>query len=256
MIGSPERHRPVQPHIQTLRAPNLSEIDFAELRRGRLARLQAAMKKNGIPICLFYGPANIRYATGTDVMGVWTASTFARYALVPAEGTPILHEYLISSHVSEKFTPDVRPAKSWIFGGSEGIKGARKWAEEIKATMAELGCAGEPLALDKLDGFGFMALQELGIEVRDSSPATVDSREIKTPEEVQLMILNAGIGDAMMAAFEAAIRPGVREYELLAALNNELMMKQGEFLFTRPAKMNGLASGLRKSRSFDGGRRE
>ena len=78
MIGSPDRHRPSQPHVQSLRAPNLSEIDFKALRAGRLARLQAEMKRHDMPICLFYSPANIRYATGTEVMGVWTASTFAR----------------------------------------------------------------------------------------------------------------------------------------------------------------------------------
>ncbi|MDX1401179.1 MAG: Xaa-Pro peptidase family protein, partial [Kiloniellales bacterium] len=173
------------------------------------------------------------YATGTDVMGVWTAGTFARYALVPAEGTPVLFEYLNSCHVSEKFTPDVRPARSWQFASSEGLAGAQKWAAEIKSVMTELGCSDAPLAIDKLDGFGFMALQELGIGIRDASPATVDAREVKTPPERELMILNGAIGDAMLAAFEETIRPGVREYELLAALNHELFMNHGEFLFTR-----------------------
>ena len=99
--------------------------------------------------------------------------------------------------------------------------------------MRELGCAGAPLAVDKLDGFGFAVLREAGIEVTDPSPATVDAREVKTPEEVQLMILNGAIGDAMMADFEAAIRPGIRELELLAVLNESLFRHHGEFMFTR-----------------------
>jgi len=99
--------------------------------------------------------------------------------------------------------------------------------------MAELGCAGAPLAVDKLDGFGFMALTDEGIRVTDPSPATVDAREIKTPEEVQLMILNCAIADTMFADFEAAIRPGVREYELLAVLSDTLLRNHGEFIFTR-----------------------
>jgi Xaa-Pro aminopeptidase len=99
--------------------------------------------------------------------------------------------------------------------------------------MAELGCKGAPLAIDKLDGFGFMALQEAGIRVTDPSPATVDAREIKTAEEVQLMIINGAIADAMLAEFEAAIRPGVHEYELLAVLNETLLRHHGEFIFTR-----------------------
>ena len=77
-----------RPRISNLRVPNVSEIDMGALRRGRLARLQAEMKRYDLPVCLFYRTANIRYATGVDVMGVWTAGTFARYCLVPAEGAP------------------------------------------------------------------------------------------------------------------------------------------------------------------------
>src|SRR6266849_2776574 len=119
-------------------------------------------------------------------------------------------------HVSQKIVRDVRPALAWQYGATEGYGKARRWAEEVKSVMAELGCAGAPLAVDKLDGFGFMALQDVGIRVTDPSPATVDAREIKTPEEVQLMILNGAIADAVLASFAAAIRPGIREYELLA----------------------------------------
>jgi len=219
--------------VSTLRVPNLSEIDFAELRRGRLARLQAMMKRHGLPVCLLYGTANIRYATGVDVMGVWTAGTFARYCVVPAEGAPVLFEYKGSLHVSQKLVRDVRPAFTWQFGGTESAAKAREWARSIRAVLRELGLEGEPLAVDRLDTIGFLALQAEGIRLVDSSPATVDAREVKTPEEIQLMILNGGIGDAMLAEFEAAIRPGIREYELLAVLSDALLRRHGEFLFTR-----------------------
>ena len=231
-VGGSQYRNP-SPHVQTFRVPNLSEIDFSALRTGRLERLQKMMHKHGIPVCLFYNPANIRYATGTEVMGVWTATTLARYALVPADGAPILFEYMNSIHVSEKFVKDVRPAPNWQYKGTEGLAAANKWAEEIKSGMAELGYAGEPLAVDKLDGYGFMALQNAGITVTDPSAATVDSREVKTPEEVQLMILNGGAGDAMLSAFERAIRPGIREYELMGVINKALFDHHGEFMFTR-----------------------
>ena len=226
-------YRNPSPHVQTFRVPNLSEIDFSALRAGRLARLQQMMHRHQIPICLFYNPGNIRYATGTEVMGVWTATTLARYALVPADGAPIMFEYMNSIHVSEKFVDDVRPAPNWQYKATEGLAAANRWAEEIKSAMNELGCAGEPLAVDKLDGYGFMALQNAGITVTDPSPATVDSREVKTPEEVQLMIVNGGAGDAMLSAFEEAIRPGIREYELMGVINKALFDHHGEFMFTR-----------------------
>jgi Xaa-Pro aminopeptidase len=219
--------------VSRLRVPNLGEIDFGQLRAGRLARLRAMMTRHDLAVCLFYNPASIRYATGTDVMGVWTAGTFARYCLVPAEGEPVLFEYKGSVHVSQKLVRDVRPAYAWQFGGTAGRDKAREWARSIRSVMKELGVEGERLAVDKLDGWGFLALQEEGIAITDASPATVDAREVKTPEEVALMTINGAIGDAMLAEFEAAIRPGIRELELLAVLSDSLLRRHGEFLFTR-----------------------
>ena len=222
-----------RPRISRLRVPNVSEIDFGALRRGRLARLQAEMKRYDLPVCLFYGTANIRYATGVDVMGVWTAGTFARYCVVPAEGAPVLFEYKGSVHVAQKLVQDVRMAYGWQFGGAESALKAREWAQSLRSVLREMGLDRERLAVDRLDTIGFLALQAEGFTVVDASPATVDAREVKTPEEVQLMAVNGGIGDAMLAEFEAAIRPGIREYELLAVLSDSLLRRHGEFLFTR-----------------------
>lgn len=222
-----------RPRIHQLRVPNLNEIRFERLRAGRLTRLQAMMKRHDLPVCLFFNPANIRYATGTDVMGVWTAGTFARYCVVPAEGEPILFEYKGSIHVSQRLVRDVRPAYGWQFGGVQSRDKVREWAQSIRAVLRELGLERERLAVDKLDTLGFLALQEEGIPIADSSPATVDAREVKTPEEIDLFKLNGGIGDAILAEFEAAIHPGIREYELLAVLGNALLRRHGEFLFTR-----------------------
>ena len=223
----------MRPRVHQLRVPNLTEVNFDALRSGRLARLQMMMKRHQLPVCLFFNPASIRYATGTDVMGVWTAGTFARYCVVPADGDPILFEYRNSMHVSEKLVRDVRPAYGWQFAGVQSRDKAREWAQSIRSVLRELGREGEPLAVDKLDAIGFLALQDAGVRVVDGSPATVDAREVKTPEEVQLMVINGGIGDAMLAEFEAAIRPGIREYELLAVLSDALLRRHGEFLFTR-----------------------
>lgn len=139
------------------------------------------MRTHELPVCLLFNPANIRYATGTDVMGVWTAGTFARYCVVPAEGAPILFEYKGSIHVSRKFVDDVRPAYFWQFGGLQSWEKVRQWAREIREVLRELELEGEPLAVDKLDTLGFLALQEEGTVVVDSGRATVDAREVKTP---------------------------------------------------------------------------
>jgi Xaa-Pro aminopeptidase len=223
-----------EPHATTLRVPNAAEIDYGRLKAGRLARLQEALRLHELPVCLFYSPGNVRYATGVGLMSVWTQGAFFRYCLVPAEGAPILFEYPDAMHLAERAFEDVRPAKAWQFeGGPEAWTYARRWAAGLRSVLSELGFPDGPLGLDRLDAVGFLALQEAGIQVVDASAATVDAREVKTSEEVQLMLLNGAIGDAMLAEFEAAIRPGVREYELLAVLSDALLRRQGEGLFTR-----------------------
>ena len=59
------------------------------------------------------------------------------------------------------------------------------------------------------------------------------ARDVKTPQEIELLKINGAIGDAMLRDFEDAIRPGIREYELLATLTDSLLRHQGEYLFTR-----------------------
>src|SRR5206468_6810980 len=181
---------PPRPRVHQLSLPNMSEIDFGKLRAGRRARLQAMLKRHDFPAVLLYSTANIRYATGTDVMVVWTAGTFARYCIVPAEGAPILFEYKGSVHVSRKIVDDVRPAYTWQYGGLAARGKAREWARSIRDTLRELGLERERLAVDKLDATGFLALQDEQIPIVEVLPATVDAREVKTPEEVQLFAIN------------------------------------------------------------------
>jgi len=233
MITPEGRRLATRGRVSRLRVPNLADVDSGALRAGRLARLQAMMKRHDLPVCLFFNPANIRYATGTDVMGVWTAGTFARYCVVPAEGAPVLFEYKGSIHVAQRLVRDVRPAFTWQFGGVQSPAKAREWGRSIRAVLEERGLGRERLAVDRCDTLGFLALQAEGITLADAGPATVDAREVKTAEEVLLMTVNGAIGDTMLAAFEGAIRPGIREYELLAVLADTLLRHHGEFLFTR-----------------------
>ncbi len=45
-------------------------VDFPRMRQERLAKTQAAMKKNGMAAALLLRPENIRYVTGTIGPGV------------------------------------------------------------------------------------------------------------------------------------------------------------------------------------------
>ena len=124
--------------------------------------------------------------------GVWTAITLP--AMRPRR-RPRAHPFRIQDwiRVSQKLRPRRRSRHLMAIRRHPRPRPRAPLRQVRQGAMEEFGCAGAPLAVDKVDGFGFQALTELGIRVTDPSPATLDAREIKTPEEVQLMNLNGAI---------------------------------------------------------------
>jgi Xaa-Pro dipeptidase len=207
------------------------DVDLEQLRLGRLERLQRAMRDHDVAALLLTNEPNVRYATGATAMPVYAMSTFARCALVPHEGTPILFEHGNSLHRSALRAPDVRPMHAWEFYDEPGPQAAI-WAGETLAALEELGVGGETVAVDRLGTPAFLALLDRGVQVSDAAPVTQQARQVKTPEEVALFDLNAGLVMAMLEAFEAAIAPGVSERELLAVLSDVMVRGGGEYLAT------------------------
>ena len=82
------------PSCERVPAPELVDheptIDMVGLRRYRHERVQEQLRLRDYGACLLYDPVNIRYATGTRNMTIWTMHNAARYCLVPAEGPAIL----------------------------------------------------------------------------------------------------------------------------------------------------------------------
>jgi Xaa-Pro dipeptidase len=208
-------------------------VDYRRLRSERLGRFQAAMRARDVAACLLFHPANIRYTTGTSVMDVYSTGITARYCVVPASGEPVLFEYDFAVGYSAKIVRDVRRAGYWQFTGGRRERRVDEAVSGVLDVLRELGLAGEPVAVDRVDALALLALQRAGVRVADAGPVSDAAREIKTPEEVKLLRINGAIGDAMMAEFASAIRPGIREHELYAVLSGALLRRRGEVLFTR-----------------------
>ena len=204
-------------------------IDDAALRAERLARLQTAMAAHGLEACLLFSEPNVRYATGAITMPIWSMSTFTRCAVVPAEGSPILFEHPNSMHRVEGV--DVRPMHAWEFY-DDAVSHADRFAAEAVAALRELGVVGGDVAVDRLGTPGFLALQRAGLTLVDSSPATQEAREVKTPQEIALFRLNGPLVVEALGAFEAALAPGVTERELFAVYASGVLSRGAEYLAT------------------------
>lgn len=206
-------------------------VDLERLRLGRLERLQGAMHDHDVEVLLLANEPNVRYAAGATAMPVYAMSTFARCAVVPQEGTPILFEHANSVHRSKLRAPDVRPMHAWEFYDDPASQAAI-WADETLAAVRELGASGEHIAVDRLGTPAFLALVEREVRLLDSAPVTQQARLVKTSEEIELFDLNAALIMEMLTEFEAAIAPGVTERELLGVLSDVMVRGGGEYLAT------------------------
>jgi len=206
-------------------------VDLERLRRERLGRLQDAMRAFDMEACLLFNEPNVRYATGASAMPVYAMSTFARCAVVPQEGTPILFEHPNSVHRSRLRAPDVRPMHAWEFFDDPAAE-ASVWAEETLAALDELAVARDVIAVDRMGTPAFLALTERGIRVRDAAAATQEARRVKTPTELAAFDLNAPLLMEMLATVEETIAPGVSEREVLAEMSRVMLRGGGEYLAT------------------------
>ena len=64
-----------------------------DVRTYRLARVLAQLKRHECPAILLYDPVNIRYATDTSNMQIWTARNPSRYIMVFADGRIVAWEF-------------------------------------------------------------------------------------------------------------------------------------------------------------------
>ena len=197
-------------------------INYPRMRRERLAKAQAAMKKRGIAACLLMRTDNIRYVT--SVKGPFFTHQL-RYALAFAEHDPIMYELgdMLEHnrvHCSWILPENWRYSHCWLNGivGPEATsREAKKWAEAIFRDLREKGVHREKLGIDGLDEIGKQALTELGIETVNVMPALSEARRTKTPDEVSCMRLAISIANVGYASLCETFRPGMREMDATAA---------------------------------------
>ncbi len=206
----------------------------ASLDIGRLARLREAIVDAGCDAGLFYDPINIRYATGTSNMQVYSLHNPCRYAYIPAEGPLTLFEFKGCAHLSDDHptVAEVRTATSWydFVTGSRTKEFAQRWAVEIDLL---LGPDHRDLAVDRLDPLGAESLARHGIRIHDGQRVANRARMIKTADEVAAIRTAIVACEGAIDDMRAALRPGISEQELWAELHRSNIAAGGEWLETR-----------------------
>lgn len=217
--------------------------DMPRMRGYRLARFQAELKRRDLAGAVLYDPINIRYATGSRNMAVWTLHNPARYAFVPAEGRAILFDFHNCEHLSDglETIEEVRPARSWFFfsSGSRLAEKAAIWAAEIVDLVQERCGNNRRIAFDRLDFHGAKLLEAAGIELHDAQEPCEIARSIKSPDEMACMNHAIAVCEAGMARMQEAVRPGVTENDLFAILSDTNLRMGGEWMECRLLSSGG-----------------
>ena len=213
------------------------QIDMVRLRAYRLGRLQAELRRRDYAAAVLYDPINIRYATGSRNMAVWTAHNAARYCFVPAEGKAVLFDFHNCEHLSTGLETigEVRRARGWYFfsAGSRMEEKAKSWAEEIAVLVSERCGGNRRIAFDHLDPLGAHALASRGIQIFDAQEPCELARSIKSEDEIACMVQAIAVCEAGMARMREALRPGMTENELWAILHETNIRLGGEWIETR-----------------------
>ena len=230
-----QRHARRQPAIGLV--DNRNDVDMARLRLYRLHRVQAELKARDYAGCLLYDPVNIRYATGTRNMTIWTMHNAARYCFVPAEGKATLFDYRNCEHLSHgiETVGETRRGTFWYYFSvaDRQREVAARWAAEIDSLVRASAGDNRRLAVDHVDAEGSAALNALGLELHNGQEPLEHARKIKSADELACMGAALSVCEAALARVRDALEPGRTEIELwsiLASTNNEM---GGEYMETR-----------------------
>jgi Xaa-Pro dipeptidase len=79
-----------------------------------------------------------------------------------------------------------------------------------------------PLGVDVIEPPMMFALQKVGIEVRDSQQVMLEARQIKSSDEITLLNIAASMVDGVYQDIYEALKPGVRENQVVALANKRL----------------------------------
>ncbi len=210
-------------------------IDEAAIRAYRLDRVRAALAARDLAGIVLWDPINIRYATGSRNMQVWTMHALCRYAFVPAEGPVVLFELGSSRHLNAglETIDEIRPALSfdYMIVGPRGEEFARRWAREIADLLRSAG--GGRLAMDRADLPLVRALDAEGVDSVDGKGAMEHARAVKSLEEIRAFKRSLEACEGAVGDMRAALMPGMTEQQALGHLLRGIVDRGGEYPETR-----------------------
>jgi Xaa-Pro dipeptidase len=204
-----------------------TRVDFDRLRRYRLSRANAALEQSDLGAVLVFDINNIRYISST-MIGEWARDKMTRYALLTRTGEPVVWDFGSAAKHHRLYAPWLNADN--CRAGMVGLRGAispeaglfGRAAREIHAILVEHGVADMPIGVDIVEPPLLFELQRLGLRVVDAQQVMLDARKVKNADEIMLLSQAAAMVDGCYQQIADALKPGVRENDIVALANKYL----------------------------------
>jgi Xaa-Pro dipeptidase len=126
------------------------------------------------------------------------------------------------------FSPWLDPSN--CHAGMLGLRGAiapsaglmESAVREIKGLLEDAGVAGEPVGVDIVEPAFLFEMQRQGLHVVDAQQLMLDARVIKSDDEIMLLNQAAAMVDGVYQDIVEALKPGIRENQIVALANQRL----------------------------------
>lgn len=215
------------------RAPESEGIDLRSMRLYRQARVRSQMAKYGVDAVILSDPVNIRYATGTRNMQIFSMRNApSRYLLLTAKRS-ILFEFTGCLHLAKGYetVDEVRPATtaSFVAAGPNIDKREQSWAKSMTETTTSLVGQGATIGLERLNANVAIAMKADGFNIVDAQKPVEMARAIKSSEEIKCIVASLRATEIGVSKLRNAIRPGITENALWSILHQSVIEQNGDY---------------------------
>lgn len=213
----------------------VNQATLARVRAWRLQRVREEMAARDIGSIVLVDPVNVRYATDTRNMQIFSARNPARYVFIPVDGPVVMFEFAGCGHLSAASdnVDEVRTATtaSYVAAAQRLPETIGSWAGEI----AELARAhgNRRIGLERFNAGCALALRAKGFEIVDAQEPVERARAIKSDDELALMRSSVALTMHGVDRLREAIRPGITENALWAELWRHVIARGGDYIETR-----------------------
>jgi len=194
-------------------------VNYERLRRERLQRAKDQVNKDGLGVLVTWDPDSIRYICAHFVTTP-VRSLQSQFCVLPRNGDP----YLYAGHPDAELRERMPWMKGKIFPTTTSRPKFATQPEDLSAIvkvvgdiMAEYGLTGEPVGLEGSITEILMqeAFKQGGLNAVHAGTTMLETRKIKTMDEISLMRITCANAEQVFAALRDAIRPGIRECDLV-----------------------------------------